>query len=238
MEIPMKIDKFPGVLTRSDKNGHPYILTDEQRSWLQKWFPEEENSRLIKASGMSHSTLHRFARELGLKKSEAGMKRIKKRQAAHIKRVCEKNGYYDSIRGRQPSEQCREATARMWQDIREGRREHPFAVMKRENPRKYRQYMKRKSEERRKTIRTERARMLYGLPRKTRLRSVVMQKYTRSQVCHRSNAFRRGYILADECHEGSGHRFTIYYDDSTPRSPRFEQNCQRDGFTIRQWDGE
>ena len=115
----MKIDPFPGTLTKQPlrHNSMGYVLTDEQRAWLCKWFPEEENSRLMKASGMSHSTLHRFAREFGLTKSPKGWKRIKKRQAAHIKRVCEKNGYYDSLRGKQPSEACRKATAQMWQDI-------------------------------------------------------------------------------------------------------------------------
>ena len=145
----MKIDPFPGVLTaqfvdrpfttKLGKAGcqrvKAWVLTDEQRAWLCKWFPEEENSRLMKASGMSHSTLHRFAREFGLTKSPKGIKRIKKRQAAHIKRVCEKNGYYDSLRGKQPSEACRKATAQMWQDIRDGKREHPARIMKRTTPR-------------------------------------------------------------------------------------------------------
>jgi hypothetical protein len=92
----MKLDPFPGVLTaqfvdrpfttKLGKAGcqrvKAWVLTDEQRAWLCKWFPEEENSRLMKASGMSHSTLHRFAREFGLTKSPKGIKRIKKRQAA------------------------------------------------------------------------------------------------------------------------------------------------------------
>ena len=103
----MKIEPFPGALTKQ-KTGYAwaYVLTAEQREWLCRWFPEEENSRLMKASGMSHSTLHRFARQLHLTKSKAGMKRIKRRQAAQIKRVCERNGYYDSLRGHQPSLAC------------------------------------------------------------------------------------------------------------------------------------
>ena len=170
----MKIDPFPGVLTLqfvdrpfTTKLGKAvcqrvkaWVLTDEQREWLCKWYPEEENSRLMAASGMSHSTLHRFARQLGLTKSPKGMKRIKRRQAQHIKRVCEKNGYYDSLRGRQPSEATRKGTAQMWQDIREGKREHPARIMRRENPRKYRQWMQHMSDERRNTIRKEQRRML------------------------------------------------------------------------------
>lgn len=153
---------------------------------------------------MSHSTLHRFARQYHLTKSKAGMKRIKRRQAAHIKQVCERNGYYDSLRGRPVSEATRQGTARMWQEIHEGKREHPSRVMKRKNPQKYRQYIQHRSEKRRETIRKEFLRVKYGLERKTRLRCIVMCKYTRSQTCHRYNALRRGYYVMEDCSEQGG----------------------------------
>ena len=245
----MKIDPFPGVLTLqfvdrpfATKTGRAgcqrvkaWVMTDEQRAWLCKWFPEEENSRLMKASGMSHSTLHRFAREFGLTKSRKGMKRIKQRQAAHIKRLCEKNGYYDSIRGKKPSEACRKATAQMWQDIREGKREHPASIMKRKNPRKYRKWMERRSEARKETIRKETRRVLYGMERKTRLKCIVMCKYTKSQTSHRYNALRRGYIVMDDCTEQGGERYNIYYDEQTERTPLFEKNLLKDGFNVLRW---
>ena len=227
--------RFPGKLERNPTGFHEYILTPEQREWLCHYFPIVENTRLMKATGMSHSTLHRFARDLHLTKSEKGIRAIKRRQAAHIRRVCERSGYYDKLRGRAPSEATRAATARMWQEIREGKREHPTHIMKRTNPRRYQQWMQRKSEERKQSIRMERMRMKWGLPRKTRLKSVVMQPYRRSQVAHRFNAQRRGYILADTCEEGSGHRYTIYYDNNTPRSEAFERNCIKDGFRIVEW---
>lgn len=245
----MKIDQFPGVLTSqyvdrpfTTKLGKAgchrvkvWVLTDEQRAWFCKWFPEEENIRLMAASGMSHSTLHRFARELGLTKSPAGWKRIKKRQAAHIKRVCKKNGYYDSMRGKQPTEACRKTTAQMWQEIREGKREHPVHILKRTNPAKYRKWMERKSEERRETIRQERQRAFYGMERKTRLKCIVMRPYTRRQACHRYNALKRGYFVMEDCSEQSGERYNIYYDNETERAPIFERNLLKDGFHIKQW---
>lgn len=245
----MKIDPFPGVLTlqfvdrpfttKLGKDGcqhvKAWVLTDEQREWFCRWFPEEENSRLMKASGMNHSTLHRFARELGLTKSPKGIKRIRKRQAAHIKRVCERNGYYDSMRGRQPSEACLKATVQMWQDIREGKREHPARIMKRENPRKYRKWMENRSKERKETIRKEMRRVLYGMERKTRLKCIVMCKYTRRQVSHRHNALKRGYIIMEDCSEQGGERYNIYYDNETKRSPIFEKNLLKDGFQLKQW---
>lgn len=245
-----KIEPFPGELTMqmvdrpfTTKRGRPgclrakaYVLTDEQKAWLCKWFPEVENSRLAEACAMSQSALHRFARELGLTKSEKGLRGIKRRQAAHIKRMCEQNGYYDSLRGRQPSEACRKATAKMWQEIREGKREHPARIMKRKNPRKYRQWMQRKSDERKETIRKETRRMLYGLQRQTHLKCVVLNKYTRRQISHRYFALKRGYILMADCSEQSGERYNIYYDDQTQRTPIFERNLIADGFKLMQYE--
>lgn len=225
---------FPGTVARTGKY-NSYVLTEEQKEWLIRWFPVTENRRLVKASGLTESSLHRFARDLGLTKSEKGMKAIKRRQAAHIKRVCTKNGYYDSLRGKAPCDAAHEATRRMWQEIREGKREDPVTIMKRKNPHRYRQWMKRKSEERKEAIRRERMRMKWGLPRKTRLALVVMQPYTTSQICHRHNALKKGYILADTCEEGSGHRYMIYYDTETKRSQRFETNLVKDGFRIEEW---
>lgn len=244
----MKIQAFPGVLTAqmvkrpfTTKTGRSgcqrvrvYVLTDDQKEWLCRWFPEVENSRLAELSGMSLGTLHRFAREFGLTKSVKGMRGIKKRQAAHIKKVCEENGWYDSLRGRAPSEATRQGSARMWQDIRDGRREHPARIMKRKNPRKYRKWMERKSESRKAAVRRERARAIYGLERKTNLR-IVLQKYTRRQTAHRYNALRRGYFVMQDCSEGSGERYNIYYDGDTKRSVAFERNLVADGFRVIDW---
>ena len=135
----MKIEPFPGKLEKQlvkckRSAAWKIVLTDEQRAWLIRWFPEEENPRLLKLSGMSHSTLHRYARELHLTKSAAGMKRIKKQHTRKLKRTCERNGYYDSLRGKPVSEATRQGTKRMWQEVREGKRDHPFKILKEQNP--------------------------------------------------------------------------------------------------------
>lgn len=246
----MKIEPFKGPLmrqktahrfkTKTGREGCQYtytiVLTPEQEAWLRRWYPEVENPILLKASGMSHSTLHRFAREFGLVKSEKGIKGIRKRQAAHIKKVCEANGYYDSLRGKPVSEACLQATAKMWQEIRDGKREHPFKIMKRTNPRKYKKWLERRSEARREQVRKEIRREIYGLPRKTKLKIVVMNKFTRSQVCHRYYALKRGYILMEDCSEQSGERYNIYYDDLTDRAPIFERNLIKDGFNLMKYE--
>lgn len=248
----MKLPPFPGRLTEQTvcrpftrKTGchgtihtKAVVLTDEQREWLARWFPEMPNALLLKASGMSHSTMHRFARELGLVKSEKGRRRIIRYQAKICKQVNEANGYYDSLRGRPCSEATRQGTAQMWQDIREGRREHPFAIMKRRSPARYRKYMQRKSEERRETIRKETRRMLYGLERQTRLKCIVLRPYTKRQTSHRYNALKRGYIVMADCSEQSGERYNIYYDQDTQRAPLFEKHLVEDGFAIKPLEPE
>lgn len=240
----MKINPFPGEVTKQVVK-RPYIrqgqqfvhrvttivLTAEQEDWLRAYFPMIENKRLMKLSGLSDGALHRFARELGLKKSEEGMHAIKKRQAAHIKRLCEKNGYYESMRGRPAPEEILKANIKMWQEIKEGKREHPIAVMKREHPRKYRSWLKRKSEERKELARKERLRMKYGMSRKTKIK-ILSNPYTKTQAMHRCNALRRGYFYAEDCSEGGGYRYDIYYDDNTQRSERFEKNLVEDGFKV------
>ncbi len=191
---------------------------------MRQWYPMTENRRLIKASGLKFATFHRFARQLGLKKSEEGFKAIKKRQAAHIKRKCTRNGYYESMRGRKQPEALREATERMWQEIRDGKRPHPWRRLKEKSPRKYGRLMKKKSER--------------GLPRKTNLTIAPVQPYTSSQTSRRYLAKKKyGYILAKEHTEGSGHRFVIYYDDDTARCEQFERNGRKAGFRFERWEG-
>lgn len=244
----MKIEPFPGVLTkefvkrpyitRIGNNGckrvRAWVLTDEQKEWLCRYYPEVENARLTKVSGIKASSLHRFARILGLKKSEKGMRCIKRKASARARRTCQENGYYDSLRGQQPSEACRKGRARMMQEIRDGKREHPFTVLKRINPRKYRKFMTQRSELRKEMIRKERRRELFGLERKTKI-NLPIKPYTRSQSQHRYNALKRGYFVMQDCSEGSGYRFIIYYDEKTVRSLLFERNLQADGFKIQQW---
>ena len=222
--------KFPGTFTSS--KGKKVHLTDEQLEWFIRWFPVTENKRLMKASGIKESTLHRLARTYGLKKSEVGLRRILVRSAQKNKRKMEENGYYASKRGKQPSEATMRGVQRMWEEIREGKRLSPLQSLKKHHPRKYQLWRKHKGESRKELIRKERMRAKWGLERKTRLITVVMQPYRKSQTAHRFSAKKRGYILGDSCLEGSGHRYVIYYDDMTNRSEKFEQNCIKDGFRF------
>lgn len=242
----MKIEPFPGTLEKkavdrpytckSGKTGHTtsYVveLTDEQRDWLCRLYPTTPNSVLMAVSGIKHSALHRFARKWGLVKSEAGLNRIRKYQAKVARKTCEENGYYDSIRGRQPSEACMEGSARRWERVRAGLADSPVAIFRKAHPRAYKKMLAQWAQGRRDLIHKERMRLKYGLTRKTKLVVVVEHPYKRSQVSHRYNAVKKGYLVPEHPSEASGERFNIYYDEQTERSELFERNLVADGFTV------
>ena len=238
----MKIDPFPGEVqkqrvdkfytTKTGIQGRQsiwcFVLNDEQKAWFQKWFPEVENDLICKKSGLTLSTMHRLVREYKLTKSEKGLAGIKKRQARAIKRKCERNGYYDSLRGRQVSDACKAGIRKRWEQVRKGEVKHPFHNM---SPKKYEAMRQRMRENRRELIRKERMRQTYSLTRETKIR-LPLNKFTRSQTCHRYNALKRGYFVMADCSEQGGERYHIYYDQDTQRSEKFEQNLLKDGFKI------
>jgi hypothetical protein len=211
---------------------HRRVLNDEQREWLCQWFPTIENKRLAKAMGISLYKLHCFARELHLTKSEEGWRAIKRRQTKAMAKTNERNGCYDRKRGHATSEATMEGIRRRWEEVRAGLRELPQDTAKRKHPRKWKASLKKRSENRKEMIRKEKRRIIYGLERKTNLKIVVMKPYTRSQLHHRCNAMKRGYLLDIDCSEGQPGRYVIYFDDKTERSEIFERNCIADGFTI------
>ena len=221
------MDKFPGTITRMPPYGK-IVLSEEQDAWFRKWFPRIENSRLMKASGLTLDSLHRLARARGLKKSKKGLAGIKKRQAAHIKKVCEENGYYASMRGKAPCKACRDA----WEEYRRSDRYKPaIAILRDTNPKKFKKYLERRSKIQKENWQKETRRLVLGLERKSKLK-VVFKPYTKSQLCRRNNCLKFGYFLSTDHSEQGGERYIIYYDDNTDRRPKFEKNCIADGFTF------
>lgn len=226
--------QFPGTIERGGKNHHEAILNEEQKAWLVRWYPVTENRRLAKAMGVSLEAMRSYARRLGVKgKSATGMAAIRKRAGKAAAKTNERNGCYERKRGKPVSEATRQGQMKRWQDVREGRRLSPMEELKQRDPKAYAENMRLKSELRKEMIRKEKRRVIYGLERKTSLKIVVMNPYTRSQACHRHSALKRGYLLDTDCSEGSPGRYVIYYDDETQRSAKFEANCIKDGFTFK-----
>lgn len=228
-EFPGRIEYIKCGQTRK------LVLNDEQKKWLVRHFPSIENCRLAKAMGISLYKLHCFAREMNLTKSEKGLLAIRRRRDVKAAKSNEKNGCYDRKRGRPVSEATNAGRIRRFEEERMGLRENAQKRIRREEPDKYKAWVEKRVQQRRETVRKEKLRMLYGLERKTKLKSVVLSPFKQSQRSHRYNALKRGYILSSESQEGSEDRYVIFYDDKTERNVQFENNCRKDGFEIKEW---
>ena len=209
--VPMRPNAKSGV--------KEYYLEGELKERFCKLFPKNSNRRMMAWFGISFSTVQRFRRELGLEKD---MKSIRKQQAKDIKKICERNGYYASIRGKAPSEACLEAARRL-----RAAGFHPIKQLKANNPRKYKRLMQKKSEQRKDLWRKERMRMVYGLERRTKLRLPL------NSLTHAASACK--YMMIRECNyfaDPDGDSHIICYDSQTRRSEKREATAIRHGFTI------
>ena len=217
---PTKEAKWQVPMRPSQKNGvSAYYLEGELKERFCKLFPKNTNRRMMTWFGIGFSTLQRFKREFGLEKD---MKAIIRQQAKDTKKICERNGYYASIRGKAPSEACLEATRRL-----RASGFHPIKQLKANNPRKYKRLMQKKSEQRKELWRKERMRMVYGLERRTKLRLPL------NSLTHAASACK--YMMIRECNyfaDPDGDSHIICYDSQTRRSEKREATAIRHGFTI------
>ena len=214
-QVPMRPNAKSGM--------NEYYLEGELKERFCKLFPKNSNRRMMKWFGISFSTLQRFRRELGLQKD---MRAIRKQQAKDIKKICERNGYYASIRGKAPSEACLEATRQL-----RASGFHPIKQLKATNPRKYKRLMRKKSEQRKELWRKERMRMVYGLERRTKLRLPL------NSLTHAASACK--YMMIRECNyfaDPDGDSHIICYDSQTRRSARREATAAKHGLKVVEAD--
>lgn len=210
-QVPMRPHPTQGV--------PEYYMEGELKERFCRLFPKNSNRRLMLWFGISFSTLHRFRTKFGLEKD---MRAIRKQHAKDVKKTCEKNGYYDSIRGRVPSEACREAA-------RKKREEgfHPMKQLKAENPQRYKRLLKKRSEHRKELFRKERLRQDYGLARKTHLR-IPISNLSRKASSHKYMMIHQCGYMADPL----GDPRVIRYNDDTRRSERREATAVRHGLKV------
>lgn len=224
-DIDLRKRRFVVPIVHGKNGALTCKLTPEQEEAFRKYFPIRFNRDIMEMFGLSFTTVHRLAREMGLKKN---MKVIQHKHAMHNKKVCEQNGYYDSIRGKQVSEACKEGMRRKWA---EGF--HPLKQIKEANPRRYKALMKKRSEDRKEVIRKAKRRLEIGLPPGTNLH-IPVYDYSRTQTLQRHYAKKQGYIVGSK-RENSGERYIIYYTKDTIRGERFEKNLEKNGFTVKEY---
>ena len=210
-QVPMRPNPTSGV--------KEYYLEGELKERFCKFFPKNSNRRMMTWFGISFSTLQRFKREFGLEKD---MKAIRKQQAKDIKKICERNGYYASIRGKAPSEACMEATRRL-----RAAGFHPMKQLKANNPRKYKRLMQKKSEQRKELWRKERLRQKYNLDRQTSLH-IPLNPLSHSASSHKHAMIKCCNYFPDPL----GDPHIICYDSETQRSARREATAAKHGLKV------
>ena len=197
-----------------------YYLTPELEDHFRRLYPVTMNRDMMRLFGISFSTLQRFKRQLGLEKK---MRTIRHKQAQLAKKICEQNGYYDSIRGKQPSEACMQAA----KELRESGF-HPLKGMRHKSNHKYHRLMKKRSEARKALMRRERIRVDNGFEQLTRLH-VPYYPFSRRKACLRCNMKKAGYIVGNA---RSDDRLNIYYTADTVRCLVREQHAIEMGFNV------
>lgn len=167
---------------------------------LRKIFGNTTNDAIMLKLDISFSTLHRAARALGLTKTRRFMRRCQRNTTAKARDSHIVNGTYPPkgyiIPG---SERYR---------FKAG--ETP---LQRLGARKERRRVEKSAESRRQTLREERARRVFGVPQRTRLR-----------VLNRGHRFHHSvWYLRSRGYEVDVRNLVAYYNDDTRRCPVLEK---------------
>ncbi len=209
-QVPMRPHPKAGVME--------YFLEGDIRDKFIELFPKHSNRRIMQWFGISFSVLQRFKRELGLEKD---MRKIRREQARDAKRTCEKNGFYESLRGKKPPEAALEATRRL-----RATGFNPMKRLKEISPRRYKAALDRMGKARSELYRKERLRVLYGLERKTRL------IFTDNPMTPRASAQKHAMIKECNYFAVDDDVWAVCYDSQTRRSPRREATAIKHGLKI------
>ena len=197
-----------------------FYLTPELEAHFVRLYPITLNRDMMRIFGISFSTMQRFKRQLGLTKNK---KVIIRKQAEVCKKICEANGYYDSIRGKAPSEAAMEATRRLratgW---------HPMQVV-RKNKRRYQRLMQKRSEKRKEAMRKDRLRINWGIEPEHNF-NLPYDPYGLKRTSFRNCCRQVGYIPGNARIQAE--RWTIYYDENTKRGAIRERHGERLGFRF------
>ena len=207
------------VPKRKTENGvMAYFLEGELKELFIKNFPVHSNRRIMQWFGLSYSTTQRFARGLGLKKD---MARIRKELVRDIKRTCEKNGYYASLRGKSLPENALMGLRKLYEEGFTA-----ISRLKEKSPRKYKKYREKMAESHKEMWRKERLRAKYGLERKTKL-NIPFHPMTHRQSSQKHLMIKKYNYFADP-----DDRHAVCYDSQTRRSERSERTAIRHGLRI------
>lgn len=184
--------------------GKKIELDEKELRWLDKHFMHTINEECAAHLGISMRSVVRIARKRGLKKSRQFMRKCQRATADAAKASHLRNGTYPPKGFVIPN---REATA-----FKKG--ETP---LQRLGKRKNDERIRKATDSRERTRKSERARATFGLPQRTRLRVIPVPT---AKINLRWYLKSRGYMLDEK-------KGIAYYDENTKRGKRIESKPQR-----------
>lgn len=184
------------------------IWSEEKESFLQKNYATTTNCKLASTLGVSISSVKNKARELGLKKSYARRK-ITPALEALVLRMSAKNSY------RSVADKLNISLSSVNNVVNE-------AVEKGYEKRSQQETRKIMSDIRVKTIKTERARAIFGLSQKTKLKV-----FPNKQKYHVRDRLKRCRYDVDR------NSTDVFIDDETRRHANMESEARKMGFNIQ-----
>jgi len=172
-------------------------------------FKNTKNDFILEKFQISHSMLHRFARENGLKKTGQFQKKCRE-DATKAARLANKRNNWPPKGYEIPKSKENQFKAGITPEMRLGKKKNLERIQK-------------SAESRRRTVAAEKRRVLFGLPQKTKLKVVAAPH---NKASYRYTLKKRGYIVE----RGAK---TIFYNDSTNRSEIVERTAkERYRFSV------
>lgn len=200
-----------------EQNGNKYwhrgklrkvVLTEYGEKYLRNHFPNTRNEVLMEKMGISFSTFHRLARQLGLTKTKQFMRKMQANATEYA---------LQSWKSLPPAERKRriEIGVKNFEGhkerIREEMRRRP--LMKRLTPKKQKEVKERANAKRNESIASDRRRILFGLPQRTKMRLV------KSSPAKINARLRMVKVYRWDCSRGSS---DFYENGTTVRNSALE----------------
>ena len=180
------------------------VLSAEQLAWLETHFADTKNKVITERLGISETTLHRLAREMGLTKTKEFFLQCQRGAAEAAKRWWLVN---EHTRPRRKLPSCL-----VQYQYRKG--DKPWDRIGRE---RWKEAVAKGTEKREKMRREDKARRHFGLPQRTGFK---VAQQPRAKILARYYLKKHGYILDDE-------NLIAYWTADTIRAVKLEASPRR-----------
>lgn len=186
-------------------------LTGKEITWIINHYKHTRNEEIMSKFGISHSTLHRIAREKGLTKTRQFMRKTQDAAQKAAAESHKKNGTYPPKGFRIPNSP----------HFKPGESNRD-----RLSPKKYAECQAKRRASWRRTYDSDKRRTLaWGFEQRTKFRFV---KQPKSKISCRYNLRKRGYIESPDDHN------LYFYQNEEMRRPIIESNAKKFGIKFQQ----